>query len=118
MLIFTKLKKTFTILSFLLAASFAVHAQSKTVLAAQAAVVQKFYPNPASSFINFEFSKVVDKQYSVQIFNFMGKKVYETVPSVQRLMVSLDGFYRGVYIYQLRDKAGNITDSGKFQVIK
>ncbi len=117
-LIFTKLKKVFTILSFLLALGCCANAQSKASPAADLPVVQKFYPNPASSFINFEFSKSLDKQCSVQIFNFMGKKVYENIPSVQRITISLDGFYRGVYIFQLRDKSGTIIDSGKFQVIK
>jgi len=112
------LKKGLIILSFLFVAGFSALAQSKNTPVGQTAVVQKFYPNPASSSINFEFSKEADKQCTVQIFNFMGKKVYETVPTVQRITVSLDGFYRGVYIYQLRDRSGKITDSGKFQVIR
>ena len=48
----------------------------------------------------------------------MGRKIYETAPATQRLFVNLDGFFRGVYIYQLRDKYGKIVDSGKFQVVK
>ena len=48
----------------------------------------------------------------------MGKKVYELIPTTQRINVSLSNFYRGVYIYQLRDKAGKIIDSGRFQVVK
>lgn len=48
----------------------------------------------------------------------MGKKVLEMNPSSLHLNLSLDGYYRGVYIFQLRDKSGKIVDSGKFQVIK
>jgi hypothetical protein len=48
----------------------------------------------------------------------MGKKVYEVIPNTAVLYISLDGFNRGVYIYQLKDKFGRIVDSGKFQVIK
>jgi hypothetical protein len=48
----------------------------------------------------------------------MGKKVYESTPISQRINLSLDGFYRGVYIFQLRDKTGKIVDSGRFQVIR
>ena len=48
----------------------------------------------------------------------MGKKVYQLVPTTPRINLSLDNFYRGVYIYQLRDKSGKIIDSGRFQVVK
>jgi len=30
--------------------------------------------------------------------------------------VNVSDFYRGVYIFQLRDKNGRMIDSGKFQV--
>ena len=32
--------------------------------------------------------------------------------------LSLNGFYRGVYIFRLSDKNGNVIDSGKFQVVR
>jgi hypothetical protein len=48
----------------------------------------------------------------------MGKKVGETNAATQRIIFSLDGFYRGVYIFQLRDRYGKIIDSGKFQVVR
>jgi hypothetical protein len=82
------------------------------------AKIIKFFPNPATSNINFELPRGYDKSYTFQLFNFMGKKVYELIPNTQRINVSLDGFYRGVYIFQLRDKTGKIIDSGKFQVIR
>ena len=78
----------------------------------------KFYPNPAISFINFEFERTYDKSYSLLIYNFIGKKVVEMKISEQKINISLTDFYRGVYIFQLRDKLGNIVESGKFQVAK
>ena len=78
----------------------------------------KFYPNPATSVINFEFQRSFDKSYSLQIFNFMGKKVYELKTLSSRININLDEFYRGIYIFQLRDKNGSIVESGKFQVNK
>ena len=77
-----------------------------------------FYPNPATSVINFDFQRGVDKTYSLQIFNFMGKKVYEVKTIAPRMNINLDEFYRGIYIFQLRDKNGSILESGKFQVNK
>ncbi|MBS1732305.1 MAG: T9SS type A sorting domain-containing protein [Bacteroidetes bacterium] len=80
--------------------------------------MMKFYPNPATSVINFEFQRNFDKSYSLQIFNFMGKKVYELKTLSSRININLDEFYRGIYIFQLRDKNGSIVESGKFQVNK
>jgi Secretion system C-terminal sorting domain len=79
----------------------------------------RFYPNPASSFITFEdILKKYDKNYSIQIFNFLGKKVYEFSLSDQKNIVNVSDFFRGIYIFQLRDPTGKIVESGKFQVTK
>lgn len=82
------------------------------------AKVLKFYPNPASGVINFEFLKPVQKDLTLQVFNFIGKKVFELNGVSQKTTVPLNDFYRGVYIFQLRDKSGRIVESGKFQVNK
>ncbi len=79
--------------------------------------ILKFYPNPATTAITFEFVGEVDKSFTLQLYNFMGRKVTEIAASSQRISFSLDGYYRGVYIYQLRNKFGRIIDSGKFQVV-
>lgn len=78
----------------------------------------RYYPNPASSFINFDYLKPGEKSYTLQIFNFMGKKVYEIKNKPDRNFIPLENFYRGIYIYQLRDRNGKILESGKFQVVK
>ncbi len=78
----------------------------------------KFYPNPAISQINFDFQKKFDKTYSLQIYNFLGKKVYEAPTIDQKTIVNLSDFFRGIYIFQLKDQNGKIIESGKFQVTK
>ena len=78
----------------------------------------KFYPNPATSIINFDFQRGYDKSYIFQIFNFLGKKVYEVTNVTPKTIVNLSDFYRGAYIFQLKDKNGKMIDSGKFQVSK
>jgi dihydroorotase len=98
--------------------SFTAAAQLKSANDGDAVKLVKFYPNPATTSINFELPAGYDKSYTIQLFNFMGKKVSEINVTTQRFNLSLDGFYRGVYIYQLRDKYGKIVDSGKFQVVK
>ncbi len=79
----------------------------------------RFYPNPAVSVINFDFHKDIEKSaFNFQIYNFLGKKVYEQSNITPKTTVNLTDFYRGVYIFQLRDRNGKILDSGKFQVSK
>lgn len=78
----------------------------------------KFYPNPAVSFISFEFLKNYDQSYSLEIYNFIGKKVADIKATDKKLIVPLTDFYRGVYIFQIKDRQGSIVEAGKFQVVK
>lgn len=112
------LKKIITILIVLFGLSFTSFAQLKSIDGDAAVKIVKFYPNPATTAINFELPVGYEKSYSIQLFNFMGKKVSEINVGTLRVSFSLDGFYRGVYIYQLRDKYGKVVDSGKFQVVR
>jgi uncharacterized protein YxeA len=117
--IFTSLKKLITILIIIFGITCTTFAQLKpNNFGEMAAKVVKFYPNPATTAINFELPEALNKSYTLQLYNFMGKKVDETNTATPRVSFSLDRFYRGVYIYQLRDKYGKIVDSGKFQVVK
>lgn len=84
----------------------------------QPAATVKFYPNPAVNFINFEFHKKYNDSYVLSLYNFLGKKIKEVKVSDQKIQVSLNQFYRGVYIFQLCDAQGKIIESGKFQVVK
>jgi len=113
--------KIFYPLLLIILLSFTAKSQDRTpTSSAQEATAKiiKFYPNPATSIINFDFQKGYDKSYNFQIYNFLGKKVYEVNNVTPRTIVSLTEFYRGVYIFQLKDKTGKMIDSGKFQVSK
>ncbi len=109
--------KIFYILSFILLTT--LQSKSQTGRPASQdllARVTKFYPNPAVSQITFDFDQNFDKSYSFQVYNFVGKKVLD-IPAVnQKTVVNVTDFYRGVYIFQLKDKSGKMIDSGKFQV--
>ena len=109
------------ILSFIVFTVFGASAQDRdngSQRVEPEARIVKFYPNPATSFITFDFQKEFDKSYTFQIFNFLGKKVYDVTNLTPKTVVSLNDFYRGVYIFQIRDKTGKIVDSGRFQVSK
>ncbi|MFN5134910.1 MAG: T9SS type A sorting domain-containing protein [Chitinophagaceae bacterium] len=99
-----------------------------TVVAASAQVsrsqnqpvkVVRFYPNPATSFINFEFQTQSGlSNYRFKIYNFIGKKIAEFNNITPRTVVNLTDYFRGVYIYQLTDRNGQVLETGKFQVVK
>jgi Secretion system C-terminal sorting domain len=109
--------KILYILSIILLTTVQLKSQTSNTSAQDIAVrVTKFYPNPAVSQITFDFEQGYDKSYSFQIFNFVGKKVFELQSVTPKTIVNVADFYRGVYIFQLKDKAGKMIDSGKFQV--
>ncbi|HUC81093.1 MAG TPA: T9SS type A sorting domain-containing protein [Flavisolibacter sp.] len=84
----------------------------------QASIV-RFYPNPATTVINFDFQKTYEQGYSIQIFNaILGRKMFDQVNIPAKTTIDLSDFPRGMYIYQLRDKSGRMVESGKFQVAK
>jgi hypothetical protein len=107
--------KIFYILSFILLITIPARSQTRGTPTEPVRTV-KFYPNPAVSQITFDFEQGYDKDYSFQIFNFVGKKMYESPFVNSRTIVNVSDFYRGMYIFQLKDKSGRVIDSGKFQV--
>lgn len=114
------MKKFYTIFILLLTLTTGSFAQqiSDDVNTVEVAIkVVRFFPNPASSVISFDFTGI-DKSYILQIYNFLGKKMSDDQITNNRLTYNLDNYYRGLYIFQVRDRGGNIVESGKFQVIK
>jgi Secretion system C-terminal sorting domain len=81
--------------------------------------ILRFYPNPATTVISFDFQKSYDKGYSLQIYNaVLGRKMLEQTNIADKTTIDLSNFTRGVYVYQLRDKTGRLIETGKFQVSK
>lgn len=115
---FVILKRIFYILIFIAGFQLSSTAQVKPESNLNATKTIKFYPNPATNYINFEFSSNYNNSYSLTIYNFIGKKIEDIKITEQKITVSLTDYYRGVYIYQMRDKQGNVVESGKFQVSK
>jgi Secretion system C-terminal sorting domain len=113
------LKKIIYILILLIGITFTSFAQNNNPDQGEPiAKLIKPYPIPATTAINFDFLYGYDKSFSLQIYNFMGKKIVEINKLLPRINLPLDDFYRGIYVYQLRDKEGKIIESGKFQVVK
>jgi len=112
--------KIFYLLSTILILSLSAKSQDRPGPGGDASArIVKFYPNPATSIITFDFQQGADKSaYNLQIYNFIGKKVQEISNVTPKTTVNLNEFYRGIYIFQLKDKTGKVVDSGKFQVSK
>jgi hypothetical protein len=117
---FVYLKRFLLILSIFIVTTVSVKAQNKSLsIAGVQSSIVRFYPNPASSVITFDFQKDYEQGYSIQIFNaILGRKMYEMANMPERMSVNLSDFSRGIYIYQLRNRSGQMVESGKFQVAK
>lgn len=76
------------------------------------------FPNPATSYITFNLDKGSGKSYSIEIYSFLGRKMFEQKNISDHTSVNLSDFQRGVYVYQLHDYTGRIVETGKFQVSK
>ena len=99
-----------------------VEAQNKTGFSAAAGVQQvpilKFYPNPATTFITFDFQRNFEKGYSLQVYSFLGRKMIEQTIAADQTTINLTDFTRGVYIFKLFDRNGKLVETGKFTVSK
>lgn len=111
------MKRILPILTIILLAATQSNAQSRGPVTEQLPVkFVKLYPNPAKSYITFDFDKDQQKGRTITIYSFLGKKMYEAQNLTEKTTVALNDFNRGMYIYHLSDASGKVVDSGKFQV--
>jgi len=114
------LRRFLTILSFILLIAGQLQAQSSRNIPSTETSdrIIKLYPNPATTDITFDLQKGYQKGMSVQIYSFLGKKMFEIPNAPQKSRVDLTDFNRGLYMYHLLDATGKVIESGKFQVTK
>lgn len=112
------MRRILTILSFILLIALQSNAQSTSRPAdGPGDKIVKLYPNPATDYITFDFQGAGKKGMTVSIYSgVIGKKMYESSNVSDKLIVNLNDFSRGVYIYHVTDNTGRIVESGKFQV--
>jgi len=85
-----------------------------------AATIQA-YPNPAVEFVRFNCANLPAGDYTLKIFNIIGKVVwkenYQLVGS-KSIRVELDDFKKGTYLYSLVDSQGNIIGTKRLVILK
>lgn len=87
-------------------------------VADQNEVAVRYFPNPATNIINFEFPSAVSRGFTLQIFSFVGRKVITVPVTSNRTTVNISTLFGGIYVFQLRDANGRILACNKFQVNK
>lgn len=116
---FVSLNRILTILSFILLINLTSKAQdSRGPSQDGTKSIMKIYPNPAVSFIKFDFQKDYERGFTLHVINFIGRQVYEVKNINASTTLDLSSYTRGVYIYQLKDQSGKLRESGKFQVAR
>jgi hypothetical protein len=108
----------YILLSIILLSSTQAKSQARGPMPDPEPKIIKYYPNPAVSFITFEIAKESNKTYTLLIFNFLGKKVKDVPDIGSKTVVNLSDLVRGIYIFQLKEQNGRVTDSGTFQINK
>jgi hypothetical protein len=78
----------------------------------------RFYPNPATSAINFEIPRSAGEVQGLRLFNFLGKKVLDLPRVSTNTRIDLTALGRGIYIFQVLDANGRVVESGKFSIEK
>ncbi len=76
----------------------------------------KVYPNPAKNFVVIDFGKYFDKisDYSINIINSSGEKVFSSLFDKKKTKISVNTFGTvGIYFIQLKDGSGNLLEVKK-----
>ena len=117
---FVSLRRILTILSIILLIAIQSQAQSARSTGSSITTdrIIKLYPNPATTNITFDLQKGYERGLSIQVYSFLGKKMYEGQNIPSKVTLDLAEFNRGLYMYHLIDNTGKVIESGKFQVTK
>ncbi len=79
------------------------------------------FPSPAIDWVRFDCINLPQDDYTLQIFNIIGNLVWkETHPIVgnRSIHLELENFKKGIYIYSLSNKTGQVIGTGQLVVLK
>lgn len=78
-------------------------------------------PNPAIEWVRFECNNLPSDEYTLKIFNIVGKVVWkETFQAVGKRLITVDleNFNKGTYLYSLVNQKGVIIGTKRLVVVK
>jgi hypothetical protein len=79
------------------------------------------FPNPAVEFVRFDCANLPAADYTLKIFNIVGKVVWKEnhqISGSKSIRVDLENFKKGAYLYSLSDKKGNIIGTKRLVILK
>jgi hypothetical protein len=79
------------------------------------------FPNPAVEWVRFDCVNLTPGDYTLKIFNIIGKCVWKknySLSGTTSFRVELDDFKKGTYIYSLVDRQGNAVGTKRLVVLK
>ena len=79
------------------------------------------FPNPATSAVSFEFSGLTAGDYTMNVFNMLGKNIWQQEFSLSESgieNIDLNNFQNGTYLFSLIDNQGNPLKTRRLIVLK
>lgn len=79
------------------------------------------HPNPAIEWVRFDCTNLPQDDYTLKIFNIVGKVVWKENYSLsgnRSIKLELDNFKKGTYLYSLLDSKGNTIGTKRLVVLK
>jgi Secretion system C-terminal sorting domain len=79
------------------------------------------FPNPAVEYVRFNCSNLPQGRYTLKIFNIIGRVVWRDnydINGTRSILVDLDKFKKGTYLYSLIDQKGNTIGTKRLVVLK
>ncbi|MEY4660860.1 MAG: hypothetical protein RLZZ42_812, partial [Bacteroidota bacterium] len=74
----------------------------------------KLYPNPVINLLQVEYRVGIHRELTLKVYDMSGREVMERKQLKSGHQVNMSGLLRGVYQYQLLDKAGKFIAADKF----
>lgn len=82
--------------------------------------LNKVYPNPTTSVVNFEIESKIDQRVSVELFDMGGRRVlsqnHQVVKGINTRQISISHLTNAAYYLQVTDAQNNVM--GKVKVVK
>lgn len=79
------------------------------------------FPNPAVEWVRFDCSNLPPSDYTLKIFNIVGKVVWEDqyfISGNRSIRIELEDFKKGTYLYSLTNRDGSVIGTKRLVVVK